>query len=146
MCRDKLYCTHRDVRTSPSPQEPSLGLRLLHLDPQSRPLPTGQPTAQTSARATLTPSPSSEGKSLYLRCGVALRPVVVQDSSHLSSISLLVFMSLCRTSGFGACVTTKCCKVTRCPSVTSGKAFLQTSMPPTRGMMGNLSSSRVRLF
>lgn len=48
------------------PQAPSLELRLplRHLAPPKYPDPS---TAQTSVRDTLTPSPSSEGKSLYLR-------------------------------------------------------------------------------
>lgn len=48
-------------------QEPSLGRRLLPLDPRSVPLLTDQIMAQTSVRDTLTPSLFSEGRSLYLR-------------------------------------------------------------------------------
>lgn len=128
------------------PQEPSPGVPLLlphPLDPPSHP---PQTSARTSARDTSTPSPSSEGKSLYLRYG---RPLLFSDtkssSFHTRSAAFLILLSVCvcRTSGFGVCVTTRCWPVTRWPSATSGRACPRTSTPPTRGTMGNLSSSRV---
>lgn len=62
----------RSSLTTSFPQEPNLGVPLLplhHLDPRRR---QAQTTAQTSVRDTLTPSLSSEGKSLYLRYRRAL--------------------------------------------------------------------------
>lgn len=48
-----------------------------------------------------------------------------------------------RTTGSGVFVTTKFFQGTLWPSATSGRACLQTSTPPMRGMMGSLSFSRV---
>lgn len=51
-----------------------------------------------------------------------------------------------RVAGFGGFATTGCWTTTLCQLGTSGGAFLEISMLPMRGKMGDLRSSKVRDF